>query len=157
MRLDSNSQPVSAVFNGRFERTKKVGETSGQDFGTWQPCTRGHLSREPSTYLLLRERSRRSPLGLRGPARSRLPLPQARRGTVPLTQAAETEIWMSTRPQTLTSSTSDDLGKRYVELQRLRDLVEQAEKRRAIHLCGRRIESGTTYQSWQWSLLIHHT
>jgi hypothetical protein len=45
---------------------------------------------------------------------------------------------MDKRPETLTSSTCD-LARRYSELQRLRTLVAQAEKRRAIGLCGRAV------------------
>jgi len=43
---------------------------------------------------------------------------------------------MHTRPE------CDDLCQSYLELQRLRTLVEQAEKRLAIDRCGRLLEAG---------------
>jgi hypothetical protein len=48
---------------------------------------------------------------------------------------------MDRRQETLISSTRE-LARRYSELQHLRKLVAEAEKRRAIGLCGRRTVAG---------------
>src|SRR5215212_2647948 len=45
------------------------------------------------------------------------------------------------KPRSARRRSTRAIARRYVALQRLRQLVEEAEKRRAIDLCGRAIES----------------